>query len=99
VAHHSIRESLKVFFKSDEELSDYIVMLYYLMDKKKFKSFDIVDCEIIGVRELSENSQEVEYKISGYWLLFFTKSITITDRWELQNDRWFIIPHKILKKE
>lgn len=99
IAHYSIRASLQQFFKTGDSLSEYIVMLYYLMKENKFKDFYVVDCTVNEVRKLSSDAAEVEYKISGHWLLFLTKSITITDRWEKEGERWFIITHEILKKD
>lgn len=99
ISHHSIRKELKDFFKSDEELSDYIVMLYYIMNENKFKNFFVVDCKVTRVNQLSETQSEVEYKLTGNWFLFFHKDIKITDKWRRENGTWFIIPHEILKKE
>ncbi len=99
ISHHSIRKELSGYFKSDEELSDYIVMLYYLMNENKFKNFFILDCKITQVNQLSENEAEVEYKLTGRGLLFFHKDINIKDKWRREKGNWFIIPHEILKKE
>lgn len=74
-------------------------MLYYIMNENKFKNFDVVDCKVTQIRQLSETQTEVEYKLTGNWLLFFHKDIKITDKWIRVNGTWFIIPHEILKKD
>lgn len=99
IAHYSTRDELKIFFKNNEELSDYIVMLYYIMNENKFKNFLVLDCNVTQVNQLSDTIAEVEYKLTGNRWLFLHKSIKITDRWERENGNWFLIPHEILKRK
>ncbi len=99
ISHHSARGKLRAFFKSDEDLSTHIVMLYYHMNEKKLKNFYVLDCKVMRINHLSEDEAEVEYKLTGNWLLFLHKDIQIIDRWKRERGEWFIIPREILKEK
>ncbi len=99
ISHHSARRELRDFFKTDEDLSDHIVMLYYIMNEKKLKNFDVLDCKVMKINHLSQDEAEVEYKLTGNWFLFLHKDIRIIDRWKRERGNWFIIPHEILKEK
>jgi len=86
IANHSFGDKIRNFFKNDTLLSDYIVTLYYTWKKNKIRDFTILDCSIINIKETSNSSLRVEYKITGNGWLFFHKNIIITNNWQKEND-------------
>lgn len=92
ISHYSTRGELLEFFKSEEDLSNYIVFLYYTMEKAKFQSFEVIDCSVEDIKKISETKADVRYKLTGRGLLFFHKNTWIVDRWEKSESGWKIIP-------
>lgn len=99
ISHYSIQENLRQFFKNDDELSAFIVKIYYIMKTSGFRNSVVIDCKVKEIKREGEKRAEIEYRIAGEWFLFIRKSADIIDIWENDGGDWYLFPPKTLKKK
>lgn len=98
--HFRIREDLRPFFVSEEELSAFLVRLAKDLDGSSIQSSRLEAREVkVKDADLAYGFAETEAHIEGDWVLWFNRSINRIDKWKLVEGQWYVNPDPLKNLE
>ncbi len=90
------RDTIKRFFFTDDDLSNFIVYMDVEMKRAGFTSFVVEGCRIRSVSSSDAHVQAV-FDITGKGELFFLKKhAMVRTRWTNRDGRWYLEPPSVI---
>jgi hypothetical protein len=88
---YSTRQSLRGYFLSDDDLSNFIVVFVQRIQDEGFRARKVNEW---GVEHLEEHEAEAraDIRIIGKGFLFFKASFIFKEEWVNRDGKWFIVP-------
>jgi len=92
---YSTRESLRGYFLSDDDLSDFIVVFVQRIQDEGFRTRKVNGW---GVERLEEHDAEAraDVRIVGKGFLFFKASFIFKEEWVNRDGKWYIVPPEVI---
>ncbi len=97
VRKYYIREKIRNFFCTDEDMDGFIFEKNYEMAKKKIRDGRVLHFSIIDITEYNESvGVKIVYKVKKFLPIFYTSIITL-DEWIKTEDGWCILSKRKIK--
>lgn len=91
--HFRIRDDLRPFFATDEDLSAFLVRLAKDLDEAGIQGARLEERRVaVKDADLAYGFAETDTHLEGDWILWFNRSINRLDRWKLVDGQWYVNP-------